>query len=168
MTTTPPDVSAPRDHEAGQRLFWAGALVAFVLPLVVYARTMQGSASFWDSGEFIAAAWRLGIPHSPGTPLYVLVGRVFTLLPLPLLTVAQKVNLLSAFCGAAGILFAYMLVVRFLDFTMGRATDRLDAMVRVAGALTGVLFLAFSDTYWTNATEAEVYAMSNALMGFLT
>ncbi len=169
MTTTPTTSSARvASTDAGRRLYWGGALVAFLVPLVVYARTMQGGASFWDSGEFIAAAYRLGIPHSPGTPLYVLVGRVFTLLPIPLLSVAQKVNLLSAFCGAAGILFAYMLVVRFLDFTMGRTTDRLDAMLRVAGALTGALFLAFSDTYWTNSTEAEVYAMSNALMGFLT
>ncbi len=167
MTSSYPTDSRSVDETPIRRLYWIGAGAAFFISLALYVRTMQGGASFWDSGEFIAAAWRLGIPHSPGTPLYVLVGRVFALLPIPGLGVAQQVNFLSAFCGAAGILFAYMLTVRFLDFTLGHSDSTSAAIVKVAGALTGALFLAFSDTYWTNSTEAEVYAMSNALMGFM-
>jgi len=154
--------------DPGARLFKAGAIIAFVVSLGLYMRTMAVSASFWDAGEFIAAAYKLGIPHSPGTPLYVLVGRVFSLLPIPGMEVAQKVNLLSAFCGAAGVLFAYLLVVRFLDYTLGKSRSPSETLVKVAGALCGALFLAFSDTYWTNSIEAEVYSMSNALMGFMT
>src|SRR6188768_4187454 len=98
-----------------RRLFWAGAALVFVGSFLLYARTMEASASFWDSGEFIASSFILGIPHSPGTPLYVLVGKVASLLPLPFLNIAQRVNLLSAFCGAAGVLFVYALAVRFFD-----------------------------------------------------
>jgi Protein O-mannosyl-transferase TMEM260-like/Tetratricopeptide repeat len=151
-----------------KRLYWAGAALSFLLSLVVYAATMQGTASFWDSGEFIAASYKLGIPHSPATPLYVIVAKVFTLLPIWFLGIAERVNFLSAFCGAAGVLFVYALAIRFFDDMNGPSKTVSDAIVRVAGALTAALFLTFSDTYWTNATEAEVYGMSNAFMGFMT
>jgi len=162
------EAARPGDDAARRRLFWFGAAFVFIFSLVLYVKTMAASASFWDAGEFIAAAYRLGIPHSPGTPLYILAAKVFTLLPVPFLSFAERVNLLSAFCGALGLLFVYLLIIRFLDFTMGKSETINDALVKVAGALVGALFLAFSDTYWNNAIEAEVYAMSNALMGFMT
>jgi len=152
----------------GRRLFWAGAVISFLVSLGLYMRTMEASASFWDSGEFIAAAHILGIPHSPGTPLYVLLAKVFSLFPLWFFNIAQRINLLSAFCGAGGVLFAYLLIVRFLDFSLGKSESANDALIKVAGALTGALFLTFSDSYWNNSIEAEVYSMSNALMGFMT
>ncbi len=155
------------EDSVGKNYFIAGAVLSFLISLLVYLRTMAASASFWDAGEFIATAYSLGIPHSPGTPLYVLVGRVFTLLPLPL-SVAQKVNFLSVLCGALGVLFVYLLIVRFLDYISGKSTSGTDTLVKVASALVGALFLAFSSTYWVNAIEAEVYAMSCFLMGFMT
>ncbi len=150
-----------------RRMFWVGAALAFLGSLVLYARTMEGTSSFWDSGEFIASAHILGIPHSPGTPLYVLVAKVASMLPVSIYSIAQRVNLLSAFCGAAGVLFMFVLAVRFFDDMSGPSRDRWDGLVRVGGALAGALFLAFSDTYWTNSIEAEVYGMSNAFMGFM-
>jgi hypothetical protein len=171
----PPGSSGPTptgefgaSREDGTRLFWIGAGLAFIVSLVIYVKTMAASSSFWDAGEFIAAAYTLGIPHSPGTPLYVIVGRFFTLLPIPFFSIAERVNFLSAFCGAAGVVFVYMLVVRFLDVLLGKARTKSDAVIKIAGGLVGAFFIAFSDTYWNNAIEAEVYAMSNALMGFMT
>lgn len=163
-----PAAATPTETRTARRLFWIGAAISFIGSLVLYARTMEATSSFWDSGEFIASAHILGIPHSPGTPLYILVAKVATLIPIPLLNIAQRTNLLSAFCGASGILFVYLLAIRFFDDMVGQSRTTADAVVRVAGALTGTLFLAFSDTYWSNSTEAEVYSMSNAFMGFMT
>jgi tetratricopeptide (TPR) repeat protein len=174
---TRPDRETPRTPSAAVTLepagpaepvakwsFYGGALLSFLLPLVVYISSMEPSSPFWDSGEFIASAYTLGIPHAPCTPLYVLVGRVFTLLPLPL-SIAGRVNFISALTAALGVLFAYLLIVRFLDATLGRSRTTLDTLVKVTGGLTGALFLAFSHTYWINAVEAEVYALSAFFMG---
>jgi hypothetical protein len=168
--TTPPNhnPAGAAGGDRGSRLFWGGAILSFLVPLVLYVQTMAASASFWDSGEFIAAAYRLGIPHSPGTPLYILVGRVFSVMPLGFLSVAERVNLSSAVCGAGGVLFVYLLIIRFMDVMFGKSQTAAETTLKVAGALVGCLFLTFSDTYWTNSIEAEVYAMSNALMGFMT
>jgi tetratricopeptide (TPR) repeat protein len=149
------------------KYFHAGAVLSFLIALIFYLKTMAVSASFWDSGEFIATAYTLGIPHSPGTPLYILVSRVFTTLPLPL-TIAQKVNLLSVVCGALGVLFLYLLVIILLEFISGKVKSKSESVTRMLGALAGSLFIAFSSTYWTNAIEAEVYALSCFLMGFMT
>jgi hypothetical protein len=149
-------------------MFWLGGLFVFLGSLLLYARTMEATSSFWDSGEFIASAHILGVPHSPGTPLYVLVAKVASLIPLWFLSVAQRVNLLSAFCGAAGVLFVYALAVRFFDDMAGKSQTISDGLIRVGGAMTAALFLAFSDSYWTNSIEAEVYGMSTEFMGFMT
>ena len=66
---------------------------------VVYLQTMTMTCPFWDSGEFIATSYILGIPHPPGTPLYVLIGRLFTLLPF-FPQVAARVNWLSALASS--------------------------------------------------------------------
>ncbi len=163
-----PTLPSPALHGTDKKVFWGGAAVSFLFSLALYIKTMAASSSFWDSGEFIATSYALGVPHSPGTPLYVLVGRVFTELPLPFFSIAERVNLLSAFCAAVGAFLIYVLAVRFLDFTMGASKSHADVAIKAVGALVGALFIAASDTYWNNAIEAEVYAMSTALMGFMT
>ena len=140
------------------------AALVFLTSLIVYMMTMAASVSFWDAGEFIAVSHILGIPHSPGTPMYVLVGRVFAMLPLAL-SVAQRVNLLSAFTAALGVTMVYLIIVEVVRFMFGAAKTAVEKIAAHAGGLVGALFLMFSDTYWNNAIEAEVYALSTFLMG---
>ncbi len=147
-----------------KRLNYIIAAAVFTASLIVYLLTMAASVSFWDSGEFIACSYILGIPHSPGTPLYVLVGRVFTMLPLGI-SVAQKVNFLSALCGALGVLMAYLIMVEVVRLMFGKARSALAGFIIYLGPVAGSMYLTFSDTYWWDSTEAEVYSLSAFVMG---
>ncbi|MFQ5600400.1 MAG: protein O-mannosyl-transferase family [Candidatus Krumholzibacteriia bacterium] len=150
-----------------RRLRMGLGLVLFAIVLVAYIETMAGSSSFWDCGEFIAAAYSLGIPHPPATPLYVVLGRVFALLPLPL-SIAQKVNFMSALFGALGVVVLFLIVAHVLRERRGEPRSWLDHVVIYGSALVGALFTAWSNTYWINAVEAEVYSISSFVMGLTT
>jgi hypothetical protein len=142
-------------------------VLLFMTVLIAYIETMAASASFWDSGEFIVAAYILGIPHPPATPLYVVLGRVFTMMPLPL-TIAQKINFMSALFGALGIVMLFYLMVHLIRERRGEVKTWLDRVVVYGSALVGALFTAWSNTYWSNSIEAEVYSISSFVMGGTT
>jgi len=137
----------------------------FALSLIVYAITMSPTIAFWDCAEYITVSYILGIPHQPGTPLYVLVGKVFSLLPLGI-GIAHKINLMSAFFSALAVAFMYLTGVRLQRNWQVEKDDPSPSWIPRAGAATGALFLAFSYTFWINAIEAEVYALSAFTMAF--
>jgi len=70
--------------------------------LIIYIATLAPGVTLWDSGEFLASIHSLGIPHPPGTPLYVIVAKVWTMIWAPVVGFAYSVNLLSAVCTALG------------------------------------------------------------------
>jgi len=142
-----------------------GGIIVFAVTQLVYLLTMAQSCPFWDSGEFIATSHVLGIPHPPGTPLYVLIGKVFSLVPIG--QIAMRINFLSALSSALTILFSYLVIVNFARrWTRGRET-RVDLLIAIAGGMAGAFFAAFSRTFWENATEAEVYGLSSLVMVFV-
>ena len=118
--------------------------------LLVYVGTLAPGVTFWDAGEFIAAAHSFGIPHPPGTPLFVAAGRVWTLTFGGILGIARASNLLSAVSTALACALAAGLVVR--EAAPGR-----DA---AWGALAGAFCAGLMSSVWANATETEVYAVS--------
>ena len=142
-----------------------GMAAAFLTSLAVYTRTIAPTVPFWDGGEFIAASYILGIPHPPGSPLYILIGRLFTMLPDLGMGIAWLVNFSSCLFSALAVTSVYLVVVKAV--TLNRDRDGLtgyESVVVCCSALTGALLLAFSDTFWFNAVEAEVYALSMLIM----
>lgn len=134
----------------------------------VFLSTVAQTVSFWDCGEFIACSHILGIPHPPGTPLYVIIGRVFAMLPL-VSDPAHRVNLLSALSSAAAATIAYFVLARLItwwysdkypDPTLGWG-ERLSIY---AGSFCGALMFAFGSTNWSNSVEAEVYGLAMLLV----
>jgi tetratricopeptide (TPR) repeat protein len=139
------------------------ALSVFLFVLVIYIRTMAVSVSFWDCGEFIACAHVLGIPHPPGAPLFGLLSRLFNLLPL-FETVARRVNFLSALTGALSAGMLYLVVERISRSWFSEGLSWRGRLLGMIGGITAGLWMAFSDTYWSNTIEAEVYASATFLM----
>ncbi len=142
------------------------ALVGFgvwLTALVTYALTKAPTLSFWDCGEFIAASYILGIPHPPGSPVYILVGRIFSLLPLSS-DIAVRVNYLSVFSSSFTALFGYLAASRILRAWFGMDRSATTRWLIYAGGASGALFLAFGLTNWINSVEAEVYGLAMMLM----
>lgn len=128
---------APRPARRSLPFLAAAAL------FVVYLATLAPGVTFWDAGEFISAAASWGIPHPPGTPLYVTLLRGWSLL-LPLPT-APATNLFSAVCTAAAC---------------GLAASWLAPRVGTPAAIAGAFVAGTMSSVWLNATETEVYAAS--------
>ncbi len=139
--------------------------MVFIVALVAYTLTMEPTSSLWDCGEFISSSYKLQIPHPPGAPLYVLVGRLFIIMfgDDPALA-AKAVNFMSAFVSACSILFLFWTITFFarrLMVVQKAEPGRLQTFVIICSGATGSLAYAFSDSFWYSAVEGEVYAFSS-------
>jgi hypothetical protein len=136
----------------------------FLIATLVYLLTVAPTASFWDCGEFIAVSNELEVPHPPGAPLYLLIGRLFAIFAPTSETVAYAINLVSVFSSSFTILFLFwtitMLGKKILAPNEENPDKNTTLSIMLAGAL-GALTCTFLDSFWFNAVEAEVYAMSS-------
>ncbi len=148
------------------RLVAAGV---FVFALVLYLLTVAPTASFWDAGEFIAIADGLQVSHPPGAPFYMLVGRLFSMVFGPIIglfvehgNVAVAVNLVSVLASALTVLLTHLVIVRLVRIWQGAPETwaPVDRLAALGGGVIGALTFAVTDSFWFNAVEAEVYAMS--------
>ena len=145
------------------RYFLLLSLAAAFVSFLLYYVTKAPTVSFWDCGEFIATSYIMGVPHPPGNPLYVILGRLFSMLPIAR-EIAVRVNLISVFSSAAAVFVAYWLILQLAlngksEIPAGRPKIGLGF-----GALAGSLIMGFSYTFWSNAVEAEVYGPSMLIM----
>lgn len=137
------------------------AASVFVYGVVLYGLTASPSASLWDAGEFIASAVGLQVMHPPGAPIYMLLGRLFSLFA-PSGYEGFAVNMISVLSSAGTIALLYLIVVRLVREWQPAAGERAawqDAAA-MGGGLIGALAFSVTDSFWFNATEAEVYALS--------
>jgi len=132
-----------------------GFTLVFVIVLVAYLFSVAPTASFWDCSELIAASYVAGVPHPPGTPLYVMLGRLFTLIPIGR-EIAFRVNLIPVLFGAVSCGLIYLLVVKLISLYATSDKERFRLLPHVAGVFAG-LMCAFAFSYWDNSVEAEVY-----------
>ncbi len=151
-----------------KRLNRVFAVGVFLISSIILFSTVQPSVSFWDPGEFIAAAYSLQVPHPPGSPLFTILGRIFSMLPIAD-NIALRVNYISVFASALSILFLYLVAVKLIKNYKNREPENtIDALSTYISAAIGALAFSFSDTFWFSAVEAEVYASSILLFSAIT
>ena len=134
-------------------------LSSFFIPLAIYLKTMAPTTSFWDCGEFIACSVTLGVPHPPGTPLFLLLGNVFSHIPI-FNDIGARVNFISPVVSAFSIMFLYLIIVYLIEEFRGITSNFSDAIINFGSALIGAMTFAVTDSHWFNAVESEVYALS--------
>ncbi len=143
------------------------AAIVFVIAAAAYFSTVQPTASFWDCGEFIASSYLLQVPHPPGTPFFILLGRVFSMIPFAD-NIGLRVNAISVLSSAFTVMFLYLIAVKLIQNFIKKEPENLfDALAVYIPSTIGALSLAFSDTFWFNAVEAEVYAFSTFFIAFV-
>ncbi len=138
---------------------WTVCLVA----CVVYIMTMEATGSFWDCGEFASSAYKLQIPHPPGAPLFVLMGRLF-MVPFDPQHAATGINLMSALASGFTILFLFWSITHFGLKIVQKDNQPLNSnkiLGVMAAGVIGALAYTFSDSFWYSAVEGEVYALSS-------
>jgi hypothetical protein len=150
--------------EKGKWVVSFAQVLAVVVPMAVYLRTLAREVTFVDSGELTAAAAQLGIAHPSGYPFFILLGRIFSLLPVG--SIIFRVGLLSAVASAAttGLLFRAVWIIVRRNSPAGW-----PRLLAVFGSLSGSFLFAFAATPWSQAVVVEVYALHGAIvMVFLT
>ena len=146
----------------------AGWLVCLVA-CSVYIMTMEATGSLWDCGEFASSAYKLQIPHSPGAPLFVLIGRLF-MAPFDAEHAATGINLMSALASGFTILFLFWTITHFAKKLVAKnnavPTTQQTISIIAAGVVGGLAY-TFSDSFWYSAVEGEVYSLSSFFTALL-
>jgi hypothetical protein len=144
----------------------------FGIALITYWLTMEETASYWDCGEFIAVSYKLEVPHPPGAPLFLIIGRIFSFLAFgDVMKVAYWINFISVLASSFAVLFLFWSIVLFGRKVMKVHKDaeltEEKMWVLMGAGIVGALSLTFSESAWFSAVEAEVYAMSSFFTAFV-
>ncbi|WP_296315812.1 protein O-mannosyl-transferase family [Winogradskyella sp. UBA3174] len=140
--------------------------VAFSIAFVVYALTIEPTVSFWDAGEYILTSSKLQVGHPPGAPLFQMMGAFFSIFALEPSQIGMIMNMMSAVSSAFTILFMFwtisILLVKLVNYKKDSNPNNAHAIL--GSALVGSLAFTFTDSFWFNAVETEVYAMATLIM----
>jgi tetratricopeptide (TPR) repeat protein len=138
--------------------------IVFIISALVYLSTIEPTSSLWDCGEFIASAYKLEVGHPPGAPLFMLMGRLFSLFAgNNVEKVAMMINAISALASAFTILFLFWTITHLARKILV-SDNNLNSgytLAIIGSGLVGALAYTFSDTFWFSAVEGEVYASSS-------
>ncbi|KAB5490127.1 MULTISPECIES: DUF2723 domain-containing protein [Flagellimonas] len=147
-------------------LGWASFAIAFI----VYALTVEPTGSFWDAGEYISTAAKLQVGHPPGAPLLQMIGAFFSIFAFgDPSKIALMVNAVSIVSSAFTILFTFWTITNLTQklITSNSPMSNSKAIAILGSGLVGALAFTFSDSFWFNAVETEVYAMASLIMALL-
>jgi len=142
---------------------------SFLIALFTYSLTVEPTVSFWDAGEYILTSAKLQVGHPPGAPLFQMMGAFFSMFALEPSQVGWMMNMMSAIASAFTILFMFWTITLLLKKLVSNGNDLSpqQVMAILGSGLVGSLAFTFTDSFWFNAVETEVYAMATLIMSVL-
>ncbi len=153
-------------QNSSRTLHYVFAALAFLVALVTYTLTVQPTVPFWDCGEFTAAAVQQQVPHPPGAPLFLMLGKVFHLIPFG--DDGWRVNMLSVISSALTVLLLYLITEKVIrHFFLESLNEGGNSLLVFGSALVAALTYTYTDTFWFNAVESEVYAASSLFVALI-
>ncbi len=141
----------------------------FFIALIVYGLTVEPTGSWWDAGEYITTSAKLQVAHPPGAPFLQMLGAFFAMFALEADQVARMVNYMSGVSSAFTILFMFWTITNLTRKLIASAGELSNskAIAVLGSGMVGALAFTFSDSFWFNAVETEVYAMASFIMALL-
>jgi hypothetical protein len=143
--------------------------LVFLIALITYSLTVEPTVSFWDAGEYILTSSKLQVGHPPGAPLFQMMGAFFSIFATEPSQIGLMMNMMSAAASAFTILFMFwsisMLLQKLVKTTV--SISKQEGQAVLGSALVGSLAFAFTDSFWFNAVETEVYAMATLILSVL-
>ena len=137
----------------------------FLVAAIVYIRTTEATAPLWDCPEYTATAVKLEVGHAPGAPLYQMMGAVITnMFDVEPQNVAFMMNVFACLASAVSIMLLFWIITFFARRIESKKWEEVstgEAIAIYGSGIVGSAAILFSDTFWFNATESEVYSMAN-------
>ena len=149
-----------------QKISRITGLGVFFITLIVYLKTLSVTVVFWDVGEFCSASWLLQVPHPPGSPLFVIIARVVSMIPF-YADVARRMHSISAFAGACTAAMTFFILVKMITRFRGTPGTVADRITVYGASVIGAFAMAFSSSFWDNSIEAEVYGLSMLMIAVI-
>jgi len=142
---------------------------AFLTALITYSLTVEPTVSFWDAGEYILTSSKLQVGHPPGAPLFQMLGAFFSIFATDPSQIGLMMNMMSAAASAFTILFMFWSISMLLRNLVVKKSviSSSQGQAILGAALVGSLAFTFTDSFWFNAVETEVYAMATLIMSVL-
>lgn len=136
--------------------------IVFGVVIFVYASTMERTASFWDCGEFIAATYKLQVVHPPGAPIFLMMGKIFSLFAANTEQVPLYTNFFASLSTAFAVLFTFWIITRLLRRVMAPKDEptKNQTIIIILSGMIGAFCCGFMDSIWFSAVESEVYALA--------
>ena len=143
--------------------------LAFLIAFITYSLTVEPTVSFWDAGEYILTSSKLQVGHPPGAPFFQMMGAFFSIFATDPTQIGLMINMMSATASAFAILFMFWTIVLLIQQVAktDTKTSKNQQIAILGAAFVGSLSFAFTDSFWFNAVETEVYAMATLILAVM-
>ena len=145
-------------------------IIVMIFSFIIFTLTVEPTASYWDCAEYISTSAKLQVGHPPGAPLFQMLGAIFSTFAFESDQIALTVNMMSVTSSALTLLFLFWSISHLIKQHASSENNLItvnEAIKIFGSSILGCLTFTFTDSFWFNAVEAEVYAMATMILSLL-